>query len=212
MATPPQELERPEPASTPRGPSAMHVAGWLAAGLVVIMLAALLFSRISAATSATQAATRPAGKASASLSGISLVGKVAPDVALQAWTGRTGQRVSLSSLRGHPVVLNFWEASCVPCAAEAPLLAQAQQTYGAQQVQFVGAALYTSQSDGQSFLTQHHLSYLAGGVTSNQPVVDYALIGVPDTYFINSNGVIVAQVVGQLSRQSLDAGIQKALR
>lgn len=183
----------------------LQVVGALAAGLVVILLATLLLSRITTAN--TQAHNVPRGA-----TGISLVGRTAPDIAFTAWTQHPGQQMTLSSLRGHPVVLNFWEASCYPCQLEASLFQQANATYQAKGVVFVGVALYTSQADGDTFIKQYDVAYLAGVTTTNQTVVDYSLIGVPDTYFINSAGQIVDQNVGQITQQKLTAGIQAALK
>jgi thiol-disulfide isomerase/thioredoxin len=225
MATPTEEIGQPTGSREPQQNSQhvpqrarlLHVVGSLAAGLVVITLAMLLLSRIGLATSqvhhaqiqraADQAHTVPQGAM-----GTSLVGRTAPDVIFNAWTGQPGQQVSLSSLRGHPVVLNIWEATCYPCTLEAPLFVQANKTYQAQGVIFVGVALYTSQADGEAFLKQYGLTYLAGAATTNQTVVDYSIIGVPDTYFINSAGQIVDQKVGQVSQQELTKGIQAAMK
>lgn len=204
MATPVEAANQQAGSPTPPRSRGLRAIGSIAAGLVVIALATLLLSRISVAN--TQAHNVPP-----SAKGISLVGKAAPDVTFSAWTVSPGQRVSLASLRGHAVVLNFWEASCDPCAAEAPLLARAANVYQSRGVVFVGVALYTSQADGVTFLRQHGLTYLTGATTTNQTVVDYSLIGVPDTYFINSAGVIVDQNVGQISQQKLTEGILKAL-
>ncbi|HZC07948.1 MAG TPA: TlpA disulfide reductase family protein [Ktedonobacterales bacterium] len=208
MVTPIGDAERQVAGSQPPQPPrsrSLRLAVSIVAGLVLFGLAMLLISRIQTAN--TQAHNVPKGAI-----GMSLVGKSAPDVAFTAWTVKPGQQMSLSSLRGHPVVLNFWEASCDPCKAEAPLFAQANKTYAPQGVIFVGVALYTSQADGEAFLNQHGLTYLAGVATTNQTVVDYSLIGVPDTYFINSNGKIVAQNVGQITQQTLTSGIQSALK
>lgn len=212
MASPAEQANQTEqerPASQPPQPSrrvrSLQVVGAVAAGLVVILLATLLLSRIQTAN--TQVHTVPKGAM-----GVSLVGRTAPDIAFTAWTEHPGQPMTLASLRGHPVVLNFWEASCYPCQLEAPLFKQANATYQAQGVIFVGVALYTSQADGDTFIKQHDVAYLAGVATTNQTVVDYGLIGVPDTYFINSAGQIVDQNVGQITQQKLTAGIQAALK
>jgi cytochrome c biogenesis protein CcmG/thiol:disulfide interchange protein DsbE len=181
-------------------------------GLVVIALATLLLSRIGQATTQVHRATDTTHDVPLGAMGISLVGRTAPDVTFSAWTARAGQQVSLTSLRGHPVVLNIWEATCYPCSLEAPLFVQANKTYQAQGVIFVGVALYTSQSDGVAFLKHYGLTYLAGGATTNQTVVDYSIIGVPDTYFINRDGKIVDQNVGQITQQKLTQGIQTAMK
>lgn len=190
-------------------------AAWIVGGLVVILLAILLMARISLAASQARTASQqrqsgahtvPAGSL-----GVSLVGLTAPDFTFDAWTVREGQRVSLKSLRGHPVVLNFWESTCYPCQLEAPTFAQASKTYAAKGVVFVGVALYTSKDDGVAFLRQYGETYLAGGTSDSQVYVDYSLVGEPDTYFINSAGEIVAQKVGQIDQREMDAGIAQAM-
>ena len=215
MATPIEEAGPPTSPPAPQRSRSLELVGWIAGGLVVIVLATLLLSRISTAATQVKVATSSARNAANTVPqgamGISLVGRTAPDVAFAAWTGKPGQQVSLSSLRGHPVVLNFWESTCYPCQLEAPLFVQANKTYAPKGVIFVGVALYTSQADGVAFLKQQGLTYLAGGATTNQTVVDYSLIGVPDTYFINSASQIVDQNVGQITQQKLTEGIAKAL-
>ena len=52
--------------------------------------------------------------------GSPLVGRIAPDFALQPMGG--GAPVTLASLRGRPAVLNFWATWCVPCFEEHPVL------------------------------------------------------------------------------------------
>jgi cytochrome c biogenesis protein CcmG/thiol:disulfide interchange protein DsbE len=190
----------------------LQVVGSIMAGLVVIALATLLLSRIHIATTQVHLATTQAHNVPQGALGISLVGRTAPDVTFSAWTVKPEQQVSLSSLRGHAVVLNFWESTCYPCELEAPLFAQANKTYQAQGVIFVGVAFGTSQADGEAFLRQHGLTYLAGAATTNQTIVDYSLIGYPDTYFINSAGQIVDQSVGPITQQKLTRGIQSALK
>lgn len=56
-----------------------------------------------------------------------LVGRIAPDFTLAATDGRT---FTLSSLRGKPVVINFWATWCPPCRKEMPELEQLWQRYG----------------------------------------------------------------------------------
>lgn len=211
MATPVEEAGPPTGSPTPQRSRSLELVGSIVVGLVVIALATLLLSRINMAATQVHVATTKAHNVPQGAMGISLVGRTAPDVAFTAWTSKPGQQVSLASLRGHPVVLNFWESTCYPCQLEAPLFVQANKAYAAKGVIFVGVALYTSQADGVAFLKQENLTYLAGGATTNQTVVDYSLIGVPDTYFINSAGQIVDQTVGQITQQKLTEGIAKAL-
>lgn len=219
MASPAEQANSAERAAQPNAMSPrrrqLGTAGSIVAGFVVIVLAIVLMLRIQAAS--TQASRAAANRSHAlgtvppGALGISLVGETAPNITFTAWTEHPGQQMTLASLRGHPVVLNIWEASCYPCQLEAPLFQQANAAYQARGVIFLGLALYTSQADGDAFIRQYDLTYLAGGVTTGQTVVDYSVIGIPDTYFINSAGQIVDQNVGQITQQKLTAGIEAAL-
>ena len=180
-------MDSPVSSQTPNAPARMspgRVTGIVVTIALVIGLGALLVSRIASANQTVKQAPK--------LTTPTLVGAAAPNLTLTAWTGAPlGKAVTLGSLRGHPVVMNVWESSCIPCQEEAPLLATAYSQYRPKGVAFVGVALETSQADGIAFLQQHHLTYLAGLAPTNQTVVDYRIIGVPDTYFINSQGKVV---------------------
>ena len=164
--TAPIEEQGQRPAGAPRPMPPWELAAYIVGGLVVILLATLLMERISVAAAQVKVAASQAQNAAHTVPpgalGISLVGRMAPDVTFTAWTVKDGQQVSLKSLRGHPVVLNFWESTCYPCQLEAPLFVQANKTYAAKGVVFVGVALYTSKSDGLAFLRQYKLTYLLG--------------------------------------------------
>lgn len=182
-------------------PRLLRLLGMLATIALVIGLGALLVARIISANQVVKHAPK--------ITTPTMVGASAPNVTLTIWSGGTvGQPLALASLRGHPVVMNVWESTCVPCQAEAPLLESAYSKYGPKGVAFVGVALETSQADGLTFLQQYHLTYLTGLASTNQTVVDYRIIGVPDTYFISSKGVVVSAVVGQLDQAKLDAGLK----
>jgi cytochrome c biogenesis protein CcmG, thiol:disulfide interchange protein DsbE len=138
-----------------------------------------------------------------------MVGARAPNLTLTTWSGGTvGKSLALANLRGHPLVMNVWEATCVPCQAEAPLLEAAYSQYGPKGVAFVGVALETSQSDGLAFLQQHHLTYLTGLAPTYQTMTDYRIIGIPDTYFINAQGKVVYAVIGVLDQTKMDTGLK----
>lgn len=66
------------------------------------------------------------------------VGESAPDFELRPLDGRMMQ---LSSLRGKPVLLNFWATWCAPCRVEMPWLAELDQQYRPQGVEIVGVSL-----------------------------------------------------------------------
>ena len=75
-----------------------------------------------------------------------LEGKAAPPFELITLDGET---ISLESLKGKPVVLNYWATWCRPCVQEHPVLLQASQVYGPRGVQFIGI-LYGDEAENAS--------------------------------------------------------------
>ena len=121
------------------------------------------------------------------------VGRPAPDFSLPLMSGGT---LSLHSLRGRPVVLNFWASWCVPCREEMPLLVRLHDRYGVRGVEFVGVDTEDLEADARAFLAKYHVDYplVRGG---DERLMDaYAIPGLPTTVFIGANGVVQGKVVG----------------
>jgi len=121
-------------------------------------------------------------------------------------------KLDLRELRGHPVALNFWASWCVPCRQEAPILhASALRHRG--RVVFVGVDVKDLTGDARAFARKYKLNYVSardgsGAKTWNS----YGLTGVPETYFLNASGNIVAHIPGAVSAQTLEEGIATITR
>jgi cytochrome c biogenesis protein CcmG/thiol:disulfide interchange protein DsbE len=138
-----------------------------------------------------------------------LVGKPAPPFALkQAGSGAT---LDLAQFRGKPVVINFWATWCVPCYQEHPVLTQAAQIYGGQ-VQFIGVVFDDAEGKILDFLRQNGGAYPTlmdqGGKTS----IAYGVGGVPETFFLDRNGTIVAKYTGPLTPELMQEYVAQASR
>lgn len=138
------------------------------------------------------------GLQNAAVKSAPLLGRQAPALAIQP---DGGQRVAVSSLRGEPVVLNFWASWCGPCAQELPVLSAAHESHPA--VAFVGADMQDTSSGEAQFERTHAHPYPVG------PIVDgtyqaYGVFAPPVTVFINSDGLIVASFAGPLDQSTLD--------
>lgn len=119
-------------------------------------------------------------------------------------------RVALSELRGTPVVLNFWASWCIPCRHEAPrLVASAIAHRG--QVVFLGLDVKDFSTDARKFLREFHVNYVSVRDGGSRTYDDYGLTGLPETYFLDSRGRIVAHVIGEISRAQLESGIETAI-
>ena len=133
-------------------------------------------------------------------------GEPAPDFAL---TSLDGEQVRLSDLRGTPVVLNFWATWCGPCRDEMPHI---QEAYAAGNGAFVvlgvnaeGTPTEMARRLSRDYVDEIGLTFPILLDSPSTEVFDqYRLRGLPDTFFIDREGVIRDVVVGPLSRTALE--------
>ena len=138
-----------------------------------------------------------------------LVGRPAPDFALKA-VG-TGETIDLAQYRGKPVIVNFWATWCHPCWDEHPVLTQTSQVLG-NQVQFLGVVFQDDESRIKSFLQQRGWAYPTLVDQAGKTAIAYGVGGVPETYFLDKNGTIVAKFAGPMSADDIQTNLQKALK
>ena len=137
-----------------------------------------------------------------------LVGRPAPPFALKA-VG-TGEMLDIEKLRGKPVVLNFWATWCGPCYEEHPtLVANARSLPG---VQFVGVVFNDDEDKIMRFLAERGTAYPTLLDANGKTAIAYGVGGVPETFFINPEGKIMAKFEGPLSTEALQANLAKAMR
>ncbi len=135
-----------------------------------------------------------------------LVGRTAPPFTLRE-VG-TGRAVSLDQLRGRPVVLNFWATWCGPCFEEHPtLVAAARATPNAQ---FIGVVFQDSEAKIQQFLDERGRAYPTVIDDAGKTAIAYGVGGVPETFFLDATGTIVAKHNGPLTSEVLEAYLSKA--
>lgn len=137
-----------------------------------------------------------------------LIGRVAPDFALKA-VG-TGETIDLAKYRGKPVVVNFWATWCHPCWDEHPTLTAVSQTYG-DNVQFLGVVFQDDESKITNFLRERGWAYPTLVDERGKTAIAYGVGGVPETFFLNRQGKIVAKYVGPISPDELRTDVAKAM-
>jgi cytochrome c biogenesis protein CcmG/thiol:disulfide interchange protein DsbE len=119
-------------------------------------------------------------------------------------------RVQLDELRGTPVVLNFWASWCIPCKEEAPFLAAAAQAHR-RDVALLGLDIQDFTSDARRFLRKLDVPYPSVRETGDKTHTAYGLTGVPETYYIDGRGRIVAHTAGAVSLDELERDISRLL-
>ena len=113
-------------------------------------------------------------------------------------------QVSLSDLRGKVVVINFWASWCKPCEQEAAEMQRAWLEYAdSGEVVFLGVDYVDTPTNAFIYLKKFGITYPNGedlNVTLKRPISDYFKIqGVPETYFIDRNGVLQYVQIGPFS-------------
>jgi peroxiredoxin len=135
------------------------------------------------------------GEAAAGLVPAPQTGFPAPDFTLETIDGQT---VTLSSLRGKPVILNFWASWCPPCKAEMPAIQHVYEDYRARGlvVLAVNAAHQDTLVNVQAFLTENSLTFPVPLDPAGTVNTLYQVRSLPTTFFIGADGVIREIVIG----------------
>ena len=137
-----------------------------------------------------------------------LVGKPAPVFALRE-VG-TQSTVDITQYRGKPLVVNFWATWCGPCWEEHPVLVANARIYESN-VNFLGVVFQDKEEKILSFLQQRGTGYPTVVDDAGKTAIAYGVGGVPETYFIDAQGVIVAKHNGPMTPDILRANLQKVL-
>jgi cytochrome c biogenesis protein CcmG/thiol:disulfide interchange protein DsbE len=123
-----------------------------------------------------------------------------------AMLGHPDQRVSLSSVAGRPVIVNFFASWCVPCRKETPLLARFfRARHGS--VAVIGIDVNDQASAALAFVRKTGVTYpVATEPASGSTVIAYDLPGLPATFFLDARHRIVKRVYGAVSPAELTSG------
>lgn len=130
---------------------------------------------------------------------ITFSNRKAPNFTVKTFNGKT---MSLNQYRGKTVLLNFWQSTCVPCQQESPVLDQFAQSLDPSKVAIVGINVWDLQSDAAKYLQQYGVTYPNGIDSDGSTAIDYGVAGVPETFIISPNGMMLGKFPGALSSVS----------
>jgi cytochrome c biogenesis protein CcmG/thiol:disulfide interchange protein DsbE len=167
----------------------------VAVALPVAMLVAVLATRPSAESRSVKSP---------------LVGKPAP-----AAEGTTidGQHARLADLQGRWVVVNFFATWCVPCQDEHPDLVRFSQAHrSAADASIFGVVYSDSPSAVKDFRAQRGGDWPLLTDPDGRIALDYGVAGVPESFLVSPEGVIVAKILGGVKADELEGLLNKARR
>jgi cytochrome c biogenesis protein CcmG/thiol:disulfide interchange protein DsbE len=137
------------------------------------------------------------------------VGAIAPAFTLNQLDG--SGPVSLDSLRGRPVVLNFWASWCFACKGEAPVLERDWNHYRGRGLVVLGIDKEDIASDARRFVAAHRLTFPILEDGNGQVTGNYGVAQEPETYVLNRRGRIVAHLAGPITAAGFAAEFRSAV-
>lgn len=121
--------------------------------------------------------------------------------------------VSLASLRGQVVVLNFWAHWCDPCRDEAPVLEAVHRRMQRERTGTVLGATYDDPPvDARAFVRRYRLTYPSVTDVGTKLAREFGTNKLPETFVLDRDGRIVAIARGQVDRAFLDQAVRQAAR
>ncbi len=152
---------------------------------------------IYAKTTPKVKASAPGKRFEAALAQLSTVsvGGIAPDFTLPTPDGKT---ISLSSLRGHIVLLDFWATWCGPCLREMPNVKKLYDLYHDKGLEILGVALDEKKDEElwKKMIVDRGMSWNHGSSLQGWdcPVAKtFNVTAIPRMYIIDKEGKIIAQ-------------------
>lgn len=131
---------------------------------------------------------------------VDLEPRPAPDFVLTTYDG---EQLQLSDFRGQVVLLNFWASWCPPCRVEAPVLQDAAERLGPAGLVVIGVDVWDDEAQARAFLDEFGITYPNAEDTTRSIPVEYGVTGLPETFVISRNGVLVRRWVGPIDDQQL---------
>ena len=138
-----------------------------------------------------------------------LIDRPAPQFELAALDGVDVPGFSTQSLRGEPTLVNVFASWCVPCRAEHPLLETLKAGTG---IRLFGINHNDPPENARAFLAELGNPYDAIGVDQDRRVsIDWGVYGVPETFLVDAEGVIVYKHVGPMTPDSIEREVLPAI-
>jgi cytochrome c biogenesis protein CcmG, thiol:disulfide interchange protein DsbE len=137
------------------------------------------------------------------------VGNRAPSYAAETLDGES---VSLASLRGEVVLLNIWATWCFPCRREMPSFQALHRDFSADGLRVVAVSIDSpgAQQEIASFLTEYGIDFSILHDPEQRIARTFGTIGVPETFLIDRDGVLVRHWRGRIDGHS--EGIRGPIR
>jgi peroxiredoxin len=122
-----------------------------------------------------------------------------------------GDTVSLDSLRGSVVLLNFWATWCGPCRYETPFLQSLYEEHKTEGLEVVGVSMDTGDPSEiiREFMQEYGVTYTILSDPQMTGMEIYQILGLPGTFLIDRDGTLRWMRYGPVGET--DADFQRAI-
>ena len=121
-----------------------------------------------------------------------------------------GNAVSLSSMQGKPVVVNFWASWCGPCKSEMPDFQKAYEQHG-EAVHFMIVnmtdGMQETKEKAKAYVDKQGFTFPVYYDTDMDAAMTYGVSSIPATYFVAADGSLIARANGAISLATLEKGL-----
>lgn len=132
-----------------------------------------------------------------------LVGRLAPDFTLPTLDGG---EITLSDLRGSPVLINFWASWCPPCRLEMPELVRIYEAHKDEDFVILGVDLTFQDAiaDVEAFVEEFNMTFPVLLDKTGEVGRAYRLLGIPMSVFVDRQGIIRRIHIGLMTGDQLE--------
>lgn len=117
-----------------------------------------------------------------------------------------GTEVTADSLRGNPILLNFWYAGCAPCRAEAPHLVKLYEQFG-KKIKFYGVNVRDEKGTAEAFENSFKIPYPSFKDSAGKVLYYLSKYvpaqAVPTTLILDQQGRVAARMLGEIDESIL---------
>ena len=120
-------------------------------------------------------------------------------------------KLDISSNGKTVTMVDFWNSWCQQCIQEAEELEQSYKNLSDKNIQFIGVAIWDDQNAIKSHIKEYDISYHNVIDEEGKVAIEFGVTGIPEKYFINSNGEIIMKILGPTTSEQLESVISEII-